>query len=157
MTLLITINNTKTINININDDNSGQVRPPPPPPSLANASGGVSDAILGDYRQQEQCLGSDNDDDSLPRVYASWRVALGNDDDGSPLHHPLPHCKHERGGSVVIFWATTATTTPSLTVNVSGGVSYSFLGDNSHYHPFPHCKREDGAHQTTRDYDNDEG
>ena len=49
MMLLITINNTKTINININDDNSGQ----PPPPSLANVSGGVSDVILGDYRQQE--------------------------------------------------------------------------------------------------------
>jgi hypothetical protein len=71
-------------------------------------------------------------------------------------------------GSVKFFWATLATSTPSLaanarggffyvflgddghhhslpTANTSGGFFYIFLGNDGHHHPLPRCKRERGG------------
>jgi hypothetical protein len=84
-----------------------------PPPSLtANMSGGVSCSVLHDYKQHPP---------PLSRCKHEW---------GGFLFHsrqlqappPLPsHCKCEQGGGFVLFSVTTG---PSLTPNVRGGDSY---------------------------------
>jgi hypothetical protein len=71
----------------------------------------------------------------------------GDNDDGQ--YHPIPCCKREWGGVLLLFWATTTTTatsTPSLTGNVSGGYTPVVLGNNDNddscFHPLPCSKRE---------------